>query len=67
METSIVSIPAHPAAVQIAKQFNIDLPAEPVDAPSGQPESGHLEAADAAITRAKAAILASNKTLLRRK
>lgn len=66
LETSVVSIPCHPAAMQIAKQYNFELPNEPVDALDGTPASGH-NAAEAVIKRAKAAILATNRTLNKRK
>lgn len=63
METSIVSIPAHPRALQIAKQFHLE---DFVDSrPSGEDEEKPASGpnADEIIGKAKAAILAANKTL----
>jgi len=58
-ECSVVSIPAHPRAMQIAKNFGIDIQSSNVGA--------NLVASDrnpeAAIDRAKAAILSANKTI----
>lgn len=59
LETSIVSTPAHPRAMQIAKQFGISL--GPVQAPSS---SGVVSDASAhLLDRARAATLAANRTL----
>jgi len=58
-ECSVVSIPAHPRAMQIAKNFGIDIQSSNVGT--------NLVASDrnpeAAIDRAKAAILSANKTI----
>ncbi len=58
LECSIVSVPAHPRAVQIAKSFGLEavIAHEPEDdAMSGEPSP--------AIKRAKAAILAANRAV----
>lgn len=61
MECSVVSIPAHPLAMQIAKSFNIELPVEPVQKLDGEAaKSGDHESV---IRRAKLATLAANRTL----
>jgi HK97 family phage prohead protease len=59
LETSIVSTPAHPRAMQIAKQFGISL--APVKA--GNLLGVASDAAALSTDRAKAAILAANRTL----
>lgn len=57
MECSVVSVPAHPRAMQIAKSFGIDLPAGEID-PTGQVAKNPQES----INRAKAAILKAKRT-----
>ena len=57
LETSIVSTPAHPRAMQIAKQFNITLPSTEGDA------SVVSDATAAARKRAATAIIAAKRTL----
>ena len=61
LETSIVSVPANPLAMQIAKDFGIVLESleDNTTAASGKP----VESQDETITKAKAAILRANKTL----
>jgi HK97 family phage prohead protease len=57
LECSIVSVPAHPRAVQIAKSFGIDLPSTEVNSPA---MSG-----DYLVTRKRAAlaIIAANRLI----
>jgi HK97 family phage prohead protease len=57
LETSIVSVPAHPAARRIAKNFNIDLDSLSVGDPANSGPS------KAVILKAKAAILTANRTI----
>jgi HK97 family phage prohead protease len=58
LETSIVSTPAHPRAMQIAKAYGIELP---------QVQAGDVrvmsDASAFSIDRAKAAILAANRAI----
>lgn len=60
LETSVVAVPAHPRALQIAKSFGVDLSQiseiDPLDLPA--PVSTHE-----VISKAKAAILRANKTM----
>jgi HK97 family phage prohead protease len=58
LETSIVSTPAHPRAMQLAKQFGIDLSVVDPEAPRVV-----SDAAVFSIDRAKAAVLAANRTI----
>lgn len=61
IETSITPTPAHPRAMQIAKQFGIVLPSSVQDDPAA-----HVGLADVhadVIAKAKAAILAANQTV----
>jgi HK97 family phage prohead protease len=58
LETSIVSTPAHPRAMQIAKQFGIDLSAVEPDAPRVASDASAFT-----LDRAKAAVLAANRTI----
>jgi HK97 family phage prohead protease len=60
-EASVCAVGAHPDAVMIAKQFNIELPATPVQGESDL--SVVSDASALSIDRAKAAILAANRTL----
>ena len=57
LETSIVSVPAHPRAVQIAKSFGL----EAVISPEPQAPAVSGVKSPEAIKRAKAAILAANR------
>lgn len=57
MECSVVSVPAHPRAMQIAKSFGIDLPAGEVE-PKAQVGNSYQS-----INRAKAAILQAKRTV----
>lgn len=61
LECSVVSVPAHPAAMQIAKSFGIDLPSKVQD--DAQGTSARHPDADRVISEAKAAILRANRTL----
>lgn len=63
LETSIVSVPANPAAIQIAKRFHIDLPSI---AQADEAVSGPDHDAERVISAAKAAILRANQTLRKR-
>jgi HK97 family phage prohead protease len=59
LETSLVSTPAHPRAMQIAKAYGIEL--TPVQ---GEIEPSVMSDASAlSIDRAKAAVLAANRTI----
>jgi len=58
-ECSVVSIPAHPRAMQIAKSFGVELQSSELD--SNTVESDHQP--EAVLDRAKAAILSANKTI----
>lgn len=60
LETSIVSVPANPAAIQIAKRFHIVLPSTAQD---DSAVSGPDPDAERVISAAKAAILRANQTL----
>lgn len=60
-ETSIVSIPAHPRAMQIAKSFGLGSVVEPDESPVKSDHKPQTEE----IKRAKAAILAANRALRR--
>lgn len=60
METSIVSVPCHPGAIQIAKSFGID-PSSVVE--PEEPESGHQAATGNPVQQAKQAVLAANRLL----
>lgn len=60
LECSVVSVPAHPTAMQIAKSFGIELPSKAQDGTQGT--SAHPDA-DRVISEAKAAILRANRTL----
>jgi HK97 family phage prohead protease len=60
-EASVVAVGAHPDAVMIAKQFNIELPAEPVKALCQ--EVVVSDEVKAAIRRANLVVLAANRTL----
>ena len=66
-ECSVVSIPAHPRAMQIAKSFDFDLSSIEIDdndAMSGKETDGEQSPLpDETIARAKAAVLAANQTL----
>ena len=65
LETSIVSVPANPLAVQIAKNFGIDIKSLDIDSDSAA--SGDTPGLpDEAIKKAKAAILRANQTLRKR-
>lgn len=57
-ECSVVSVPAHPRAMQIAKSFGIDLPAGEGDANA---QMGATK--QQSIQRAKAAILSAKRTI----
>jgi hypothetical protein len=58
LETSIVSTPAHPRAMQIAKKYGIDLSVvEPVDPCVAS------DAVATAMDRARAVILKANQTI----
>jgi HK97 family phage prohead protease len=59
LETSIVSVPAHPRAVQIAKSFGL---ASVIEAGPETADSGDSLPTET-IKRAKAAILAANRTV----
>jgi HK97 family phage prohead protease len=60
LECSVVSVPCHPLAMQIAKKFNIQLPVESVQELDQKPAaSGDI---NGAIRRAKLAILAVNRS-----
>lgn len=59
MECSVVSIPAHPRAMQIAKSFGVELQSS--EPGSNSVESDHRP--EAVVDRAKAAILSANKTI----
>ena len=66
LECSIVSIPAHPSAMQIAKSFGMEDFVEPLS--SGIDEeaaSGHN--LDEILQKSRSAVLAANKTLRSRK
>ncbi len=58
-ECSVVSIPAHPRAMQIAKSFGVELQSSELD--SNLVKSDHQP--EAVVDRAKAAILSANKTI----
>lgn len=58
-ECSVVSIPAHPRAMQIAKSFGVELQSS--ESGSNSVESDHQP--EAVVDRAKAAILSANKTI----
>lgn len=58
LECSVVSVPAHPRAVQIAKNFGL---VSVIDAQPDAAQSGITQNEN--ITRAKAAILAANRAL----
>lgn len=60
LETSIVAVPAHPRAQQIAKSFGFDLPDISEIDPEEQPARITQQEI---ITNAKAAILRANKTM----
>ena len=62
-ECSVVSIPAHPRAMQIAKNFGIEIQSSDLNTDSV--ESGHQP--EAVIDRAKAAILSANKNIRNKK
>ena len=64
LETSIVAVPAHPRAQQIAKSYGLDLSSlsiDPVDLTSAT--SGTDYEPSQIISKAKAAILLANKTV----
>jgi HK97 family phage prohead protease len=58
-ECSVVSIPAHPRAMQIAKSFGIDIQSSDVGANSVESD----RQPEAVLDRAKAAILSANRNL----
>lgn len=58
LECSIVSVPAHPKAVEIAKSFGISLPVGETDSKNGQ-----MTESKKSINRAKSAILQAKRTL----
>lgn len=59
LECSVVSVPAHPRALQIAKSFGMDATSL-----GAQPEEGESAQDPAAtLAKAKSAILAANRTL----
>lgn len=58
-ECSVVSIPAHPRAMQIAKNFGIEIQSSDLDSDSALSEPQP----EAVVDRAKAAILSANKTI----
>lgn len=64
LECSVVSVPAHPRAMQIAKSFGCEkfLSAQSSGA-DGAGDSAHSPDRSAVISKAKAAILAANKSL----
>ena len=61
IETSITPTPAHPRAMQIAKQFGIALPSSAQDDPSAHVGPGDVH--KDVLAKAKAAILAANQTV----
>lgn len=60
-EISVVVVPCQPLATQISKKFGIELPAEPVHGIGSF--SVVSDASALSIDRAKAAILAANRTI----
>jgi hypothetical protein len=58
-ECSVVSIPANPRAMQIAKSFGVNIRSSDVGVDLVESDRNP----DAVIDRAKAAILAANKTI----
>jgi phage head maturation protease len=62
LECSIVSVPAHPEAMRIAKAFHLEH-LLPQASGSRRAASGHNPAQADTIVRAKAAILSANRTL----
>lgn len=68
LETSIVAVPAHPRAQQIAKSYGLDLSSleiDEVDIPSAT--SGTDYEPSQVIKNAKAAVLRANQTMRQRK
>lgn len=59
LETSVVSVPAHPRAVQIAKSFGVELAPEADPSPAGSSD----ERREQAIKRAAAALQASLQSI----
>jgi HK97 family phage prohead protease len=58
LECSVVSVPCHPAAMQVAKKFGIDLQSSEID-----PGTVVADRQEEALERAKKAILAANRNL----
>lgn len=63
MECSVVSIPAHPRAMQIAKQFSLEEFVEGGPSVQGDEQPASGPNADEIIGKAKSAILAANRNL----
>ena len=64
-ETSVVSIPAHPRAMQIAKSFGMEEFVEPLSSGiDNEAASGHN--LDEILLKSRSATLAANKTLRRK-
>jgi len=63
LETSIVAVPAHPRAQQIAKSYGIDLQSLEINEADLSAVSSVERDSERIISQAKAAILKANKTL----
>lgn len=63
LETSIVSVPANPLAMRIAKSYGVDLSSTVKADPPARADSGLDGLHEQAILKARAATLAANKIL----